>query len=333
MTWLTRRWTALAPDVELSAPFEARFTGLVDRSFPIDEEAIASARDRVVAAFLERPPVAPHSRVARPARRRLAVALAASTGLMAVSAMAVGAVAFGAGPGAPLYQIRLNVEAATLPSIDAPAGWQARLDRLQRRIDEGLAAGGSADAGAMDVALDEYRSELTGLAATPLDPVRSPELLAAVSRDLPIVAGLDARYPSRATDLALSEIRAVVAAIDQDPGVDHARPGDPHPVGTIGDPHEGVTTGDPHPVGTTGNPHSSVTTGNPHPVGTTANPHAGVTTGNPHPVGTTDTPHTDRATGNPHAGGSTGNPHAGGNGQAKSKAQGKTPSSTGKTPN
>ncbi len=334
MTWLRGRATGSGVDIALSEPFEGRFAGLVDRSFRSDDDAIEDVRSRVLAAFAQQAPAVARPRFGRPARRGLAGILAVSASLVAF-----GAVAVGAEPGAPFYQVRLGVETATLPSVDAPAGWQARLDRLERRIGEGVMAGGRADASALVAALGEYRVELIGLAAQPVDPMRRSALLAAVARNLPVVADLDRRYPSVATELALGEIRTVVGTIDGDPGADEVRPGDPHADGTVagpqgvddgtGDRHAGHAIGDPHADGTTGNPHEDGTTGNPHAGGSTGNPHADGTTGNPHADGTTGNPHTGGATGNPHKGGATGNPHPGTTGQPK----GKSPGTTGKPSN
>ena len=322
MSWLNRR-PSLASDELVSMAYAAEFAAAVDRTFPIDDAAIDRIRGRVLGAFIEAAPAPAVPRRGRPAAPRLGrpiqqgltIALAATVGLFAF-----GSVAVQAQPGGPFYPLKLAIETATLPSVDAPAGWEARLGRLQRRIDESLAAQRSGNQGALASALGEYRAELAGLNGALADPVRRSGLISAVADDLAIVVGLEAAYPSEAARLLVADMRAIVGS--PEPNGSSAGPGgqsieDPDAENdAIEDPH--TSGSDPHAGGATGNPHADDATGNPHTDGSTGNPHGGGSTGNPHSDGGTRNPHSG-STGNPHAAGSTGNPHPGG---ASSKPHG-----------
>jgi hypothetical protein len=332
MSWFVRRASGESPDPALALSFAEDFAGVVERSFPIEEAALASVRGRVLAAFIEAVPARSSSVHRRPARRGLSIALAASAGLLVVGAAAVQAQ-----PGSPFYPVKLSLETATLPSADSASGWQARLDRLEHRIDEGLAAEADRNPGALEAALVEYRSELAGLVAATADPARRSELVSRASQDLGIVVNLDQAFPSEAATLLINDIRALIQPPASENGVgmpDRGAPisGNPHADGTTGDPHDGPARGNPHSDEAAGNPHagdapgkpptSGGGTGNPHvegngtgnppATGTTGNPHqSGDSTGKPDPDGTTGNPHPSGGKGNPH-GGTTGNPHGDG---------------------
>ena len=331
MSWLPRR-ASMSPEgsaaVTAASAYATEFTGVVDRAFPVDDAAIMRVRAAALGAFIETAPTERHRAISRPvgrsagrlARRSLAFVLVASVGLLSF-----GAIAVEARPGGPFYPVRLAIESATLASADLPAGWQARLDRLQRRIDESLAAERDGDPGAIAVALGEYRSELAGMTAGLADPDRRSTLGAEVTRDLAVVLDIARAYPSEAADLLVADIRAFLGlpepsttnagttntgggtTDDSNDGSGMTR--DPRD-GPTADPHSPGATGNPHDDGTTGNPHDDGTTGNPHDDGTTGNPHDDGTTGNPHDDGTTGNPHSGK-TGNPHADGTSGNPHSG----------------------
>jgi hypothetical protein len=306
MAWLGRR-VVTEPDVEPGAmPFAADFTSAVDRAYPVDDAAIQRIRGQVLGAFVAAAPQPTAPRLGRPVTRGLSIAVAAVVGLLAF-----GSVAVEAQPGGAFYPVRLAIETASLPSIDAATGWDARLGRLGHRIDEGLAARRSGNSGAVTATLAEYRSELAGLTAGLVDPDRRSQLVAAVSDDLATVVSLAGSYPSDAATLLVSDMRAVIGSTDPNDGnAGPHRRTNPAAAGATGNPHSDGATGNPHSDGATGNPHSDGATGNPHSDGATGNPHAPGTKGNPH-SGDTGNPHAPGTKGNPHSGG-TGNPHAGG---------------------
>ena len=208
MSWLPRR-ASMSPEGSAAATaagaYATEFSGVVDRAFPVDDAAIMRVRAAALGAFIETAPTERHRAISRPvgrsagrlARRSLAFVLVASVGLLSF-----GAIAVEARPGGPFYPVRLAIESATLASADLPAGWQARLDRLQRRIDESLAAERDADPGAIAAALGEYRSELAGMTAGLADPDRRSTLGAVVTRDLAVVLDIERTYPSEAADSA-----------------------------------------------------------------------------------------------------------------------------------
>lgn len=301
MSWLARR-----PSHDSEEPatmrFASEFAAAVDRSFQIDDGAIDRIRGSVLGAFVEAAPtvVAPlpgRPHLVRPARRGLTIALVATVGVVAFGSLAVRAQ-----PGDPFYSLRLAVETATLPSIDAPAGWAARLERLQHRIDESVVAGRSGNNGAVLAGLGEYRAELGDLNGGLVDPGRRASMVAAVSRDIALVVGLEAIYPSETARLLVADMQAIIGSTDPNGG--DSGPGDP----ATGDPHDGAT-GNPHIDGATGNPHEDGETGDPHGEDAVGDPHDDGETGNPHPDGETGNPHENGATGNPHEDGASGNPH------------------------
>ena len=267
MSWLPRR-ASMSPEgsaaVTAASAYATEFTGVVDRAFPVDDAAIMRVRAAALGAFIETAPTERHRAISRPvgrsagrlARRSLAFVLVASVGLLSF-----GAIAVEARPGGPFYPVRLAIESATLASADLPAGWQARLDRLQRRIDESLAAERDGDPGAIAVALGEYRSELAGMTAGLADPERRSTLGAEVTRDLAVVLDIARTYPSEAADLLVADIRAFLGL--PEPGTtntgggttDNSNDGS----GMTRDPRDGPTA-DPHSSrGATGNPHDDGT--------------------------------------------------------------------------
>jgi hypothetical protein len=306
MRWLDGR-TATSSEELASMPFAADFASAVDHAFPTDDAAVQRIRGRVLGAFIQEAPAPAVPRLSRPITRGLTVALAAIVGLFAF-----GSVGVEAQPGGPFYPLRLAIETAGLPSIDAPAGWDARLGRLGRRIDESLAASRSGNPGAVAATLVEYRSELAGLTGGLVDAGRRSRLMAVVSGDLATVAGLAGTYPSDAAKLLVADMQAVIGSTDPNDGnAGPHRPTNPAADGASGDPHSDGATGNPHSDGSTGNPHSDGSTGNPHTPGSKGNPHKSGGTGNPHAGGRSN-PHAPGSKGNPHSGSGTGNPHAGG---------------------
>ena len=308
MRWLDRS-AAGGSDELVAMPYAAELATAVDRSFPIDDAAIERIRGRVLGAFIEAAPAPARPRLNRPIARGLTMALVATVGVFAFGGMAVEAQ-----PGGPFYPFKLAIETATLPSIDAPAGWDARLGRLGQRIDESLAAQRSGNPGAVTATLVEYRSELAGLTRGLVDPGHRSQLMTEVSGDLATVVALAGTYPSDAASLLVGDMRTVIGSTDPNDGNAGARhqPTNPPADGATGNPHADGSTGNPHSGGATGNPHAPGSTGNPHSGGSTGNPHSGGGNGNPHSGGSTGNPHSGGSTKNPHGGGGNGNPHSGG---------------------
>ena len=135
MTWLPRRLSVATDDPGATSAFATEFASLVDRSFPIDDAALVRMRAQVLGVFIEAVPSSSRRRGRGLVRRGIAVGLAGS-----LAVLAFGVVAVEARPGGAFYPVSLAIESATLAAPDAPEGWQARLDRLQRRIDEAMAA-------------------------------------------------------------------------------------------------------------------------------------------------------------------------------------------------
>jgi len=291
MSWLARRPAGSADDTAVMA-FATDFGAAVDRTFAVDPAVLDRVRGRVLQAFVEAAPTTKPSRFERPARRGLALALTASLGLAVV-----GTAAAAAAPGRPFYPLKLSIESAVLPAVDAPTGWTARIDRLGTRMDEALGAEADRDSIGIAAALGEYRLELAGLVVAPLDPSRRAQLQVRAATDLPTVVALDGAFPSQVGGLLVVDLRALLPI----------PPATPDSGGLTGNPHQDGATGNPHVDGTTGNPHADGTTGNPHADGTTGNPHTSRTTSNP-PAGTPSNPHAG-TTANPHTGGTSGNPH------------------------
>jgi hypothetical protein len=253
-----------------------------------------------------------------------------------VAAFTVGTVAVQAQPGGPFYSLKLAIETANLPSVEAPAGWDARIGRLQRRIDESVAAGRSGNSGAVTSGLGEYRAELAALNSELIDPVRRSGLTAVVSRDLAIVVDLETAYPSELVRLLVADMQALVGWTDPNSGdaetsdrpTDDRRAydaignsrggGDRHAGDAIRDRHHEDAMGNPHVAGETRKPSAARSTGNPHVAGETGKPDAGggSSPSDPHDEGSTGNPHDGSGAnpdaGNPHDGGSGANRHADG---------------------
>jgi hypothetical protein len=324
MSWLRR--TQVTDDGAAALAIQ-EFGDVVERAFPVDDEALARVRAGVLGAFIDAAPTQVNpvvgrqvvgSPLARRAGRRFAVASAAMVALLAVSTVAVQA-----RPGAPFYAVRLAAESALLIPLDAESGWQARLDRLDRRMTEAVDAGVARDTGAISAALDEYRSEFDGLTADLSDARRRASLIAAATRDLTRLTALQGSNPTDAGAHLTVDLEAFLGVqptpstttpstetpaspeIPTQPG--HAN-GDPHEDGATGNPHDDGTTGNPHGDGEAGNPHDDGTTGNPHD-GTTGNPHSDGSKGDPHSSGTKGDPHSSGTKGDPHQDGAKGNPH------------------------
>ncbi len=318
MTWLRGRATDPRLDLGPSGPFESRFAGLIDRSFQSDDEAVENVRSRVLDAFVQHASATTPSRFGRPATARPGFGRPARRGLagvLAVSAslVAFGAVAIAAEPGAPLYQVRLQVEfgdppvgrrtgrvagaARSTPTADRRGRrWRSPLRlrgprrcprRIPRRADRACrAVGGSRPEGGP---AHGRRSRSAGgrrPGSSPSERDRRPRPRCDPGRLRDDRSRLRRRRgPSRRSPCGWGHREPARRRDDRRSRTPMASTGDPHADGTTGDPHADGTTGDPHAGGATGNPHADGTTGNPHPGGTTGNPHGDGTTGNPHPGG------------------------------------------------
>lgn len=145
----------------------------------------------------------------RPARLPLALA-----GAALVAALSVGAVA-AAGPGTPLYGVRLWVEQITLP-----AGGAARVDAdlaaMQARLDEATAAAARGDGNAVSAALAAYRASVAdALKAAGTDLTRLERLQIALERHVVVLQTLEARLPATAAAAVERTIVSAQRSIDE----------------------------------------------------------------------------------------------------------------------
>lgn len=173
----------LSPDAATSARVRARVMRAAHRS--VEPVAPAAA------------PVSPPAAIVvpmRPRGPRYAIALVAA--LLTLGLFAGAAV--GAKPGGPLYEARLAVEAAFLPS-DPNARAEADLARLQARLDEARAAAEGGDAGAVLAALDAYQELVEETSsATGLSDEHEAALEDALGHHLDVLTDLLADAPDAA---------------------------------------------------------------------------------------------------------------------------------------
>jgi hypothetical protein len=141
-------------------------------------------------------------------------------GLLAAS-LALGTVAgtaFAARPGGSLYEPRLWLETAFLPS-DPSQRALAELDRLQLRLDEARDALRSGDPAAAAVALDAYAriiDQATTAAIAAQDDVAAAVLETGAGHNVEVLQALILALPDQAADRATEAIqRAVQRAIDR----------------------------------------------------------------------------------------------------------------------
>lgn len=127
-------------------------------------------------------------------RRRMLSALLAAAFILAM--LAGGALA--ARPGGPLYEARLAVEAAFLPSA-ADARAEANLGRLEARLGEAVNAAASGNEHAVGAALGAYRRLVDEMAAASgASDVRDAALEAALGHHLDVLNGLLSKVPAEA---------------------------------------------------------------------------------------------------------------------------------------
>jgi hypothetical protein len=147
-------------------------------------------------------------RARRPAtlvRRGAAVLLAAGLSVgVAAGAMAASQ------PGGPLYETRVWLEMATLPS-DAASRADAQIVRLQSRLDEILAAAAAGDNEAVQAALVAYHQIADeALAGANGDAGVIERLQAALSRHLAVLEGVLANVPWQAQEAIQRNIERAI---------------------------------------------------------------------------------------------------------------------------
>ena len=129
--------------------------------------------------------------------RRVAVALIAAAILVGAT---VGGAAASSGPGGALYEARLWIEAASLPS-DPSARAVAELGRLADRLREAEAAARIGDDGAVAAALAAYERIMSEASAAVLaagDPVAAAALETGLGRYVEVLEALVVHLPPRA---------------------------------------------------------------------------------------------------------------------------------------
>ena len=104
-------------------------------------------------SLVPRLPTSPHA----------ARAAAGVLGLLILSAGVGQAVYAASGAGQPLYGIRVSIERAMLPAVDADGRVSAQLVMLGRRLDEAEDAADRRDMNALSAAIGSYRSDLEDL--------------------------------------------------------------------------------------------------------------------------------------------------------------------------
>jgi hypothetical protein len=159
--------------------------------------------------------------------RRAAVALIAAAIL--VGAM-VGGAAASSGPGGALYEARLWIEDASLPS-DPSARAVAELGRLRERLREAETAARSGDDGAVAAALGAYERIMTEASADVLaagDPVAAAALETGLGRNVEVLEALVGHVPPRAAEAISGAVARAIArsagAIDTVGAVDRPAP-------------------------------------------------------------------------------------------------------------
>jgi hypothetical protein len=212
----------LSPDLTASARIRARVLAHAHRNADL---ARADASLTVVAPLTQ----GASERPTRRAGRLRSLLIAASMAALGVAI--VGGVSTAAGTGGPLYEARLWVEEATLPS-EPSARAVAELQRLERRIAEAGAAAAAGDLRAAETALAAYErimSEASAGVIAANDTVAAAALEAGVGRNVEVLQALIARVPATAGEAIGGAIERAIArsaaTIDQVHQVERPRPG------------------------------------------------------------------------------------------------------------
>lgn len=158
-------------------------------------------------------------RRARPTR--LVAAVAAATLALFVLAGA----ALAARPGAPLYPIRLWVEAALMPAGD-DARTEAEIGRLDDRLDEARSAAASGDHAGVVAALDAYRAILDEALGSANDAAQQGRLEAVLGTHLAVLEALTSSVPEPARDALARALERSGQAIDRVGGGNDTPPAD-----------------------------------------------------------------------------------------------------------
>jgi hypothetical protein len=217
--------TRLSPDPAAAARIRARVLAVAHRRADL---ARADAALTVLSSAPGRRPAAGRATSITRSRprglRRLAIGLlAASLGIGALAGTVVAA-----RPGGPLYDIRLWVETATLPS-EPSARALAELARLDERLGEASEAAQVGEVPAVAAALGAYErivGESTASAIAAGDAVAAAVLEAGVGRNLAVLQTLAGLLPDRAAEAIGSAIDRAIersgAAIE---AIETAHPG------------------------------------------------------------------------------------------------------------
>jgi hypothetical protein len=210
----------LTPDLSSTARMRARVLAVAHRQADL---ARADAR----LAVLSRPadavtvedgvtPARLRSSRRTSSRRVAAILLAAGLALGTAAGTA-----FAAQPGGALYDVRLRIEALTLP--DKPtARAAAELERLDARlheIDAAIASGDHAALAAALAAYDEILAEANGNAAITNDAAGRAALEAGVAHNLVVLQALQTRLPDAAQDgIQRAITNAIEHSLQTNPG-------------------------------------------------------------------------------------------------------------------
>lgn len=186
----------LSPDAAAVARMRARVMREARLSFA------ASAEVRLAHASLG---------VARERRRRILFRRAA--GLMAAAALSLGLVAgalAASQPGAPLYDLRVSLEALALPA-DAEERAEAEVVRLETRLNEILAAARGGDPVAVRAALHAYVTIADeAVAAAAADEDALERIRTALDRHVAVLQGIVGGLPAQAAEAIGANIERAI---------------------------------------------------------------------------------------------------------------------------
>lgn len=137
-------------------------------------------------------------------------------GLAATLTLGTGAAVLAAPPGSPLYDVRVAIEAALLPTR-ADARLASHEQHLEQRIAEALAAAEGGDPVALQAALAAYAAEVeVALNELGSDPDLLARLEAVLGKHVAVLTALEAEVPDQASiDRAIESSRKAVAKIKE----------------------------------------------------------------------------------------------------------------------